>query len=168
MLNLNSILHHMSSESKTTYLIFGKNSVNTKSSFLESDTTLISSIVTLLKKVSTNVSMPDNMSMILNLISSSSHLYSEHSELVVLSSKITKMSQSFVNLSLPKLLEPLVMLLVKQEQRCKNFQIIILMQFWMREIFGILKMIQKKINKDTFKLSENFKVNHINKNLDKY
>lgn len=152
MLSLNSILHHMSSESKITYLIFGKSSVNTKSFFLESDTTLISLTVTLLKKVSTNVSMPDNMSMILNLISSLSHLCSEHSELVVLSSKITKMSQLFVNLFLPKLLEPLVMLLVKQKQRCKNSQIIILMQFWMREIFGILKTIQKKINKDTFKL----------------
>lgn len=128
----------------------GKNSANILSLFLESDTTLILSTVTSLKKVSISVLMPGNMSMISNLISFLSHHYSEHSEHAVSSLKIIKMFLLFVNQSLPKHSEPPVMLVAKQERRCKNSRTIILMQFWKQEISGLLRTILNKINRNIF------------------
>ena len=144
-------LHPIISESKITYLTFGKNSVDIPSSSLESSTILNSSTVISHKRVSLNVSMPDNMSMILNQISFQSHLYSELSEHAVLSLRIIKMFQQFVNLFLHKLSDAHVISVAKLERKLKNSPIITLMQFQKKEIFGLLRTIQYKINKNTLK-----------------
>ena len=151
MLSLTLTSHLIILESKITYLTFGKNSVNTLSLFLESNTTLNSSTVILPKKVSINVSMLNNMSMTSNQTSSQSLLCSELLELVVQFFKIIRMFQQFVNLFLPKPLDAHVILVVKQELRLRNSLIITLKQFCKKEIFGLLRTNQNKINKNTLK-----------------